>query len=166
MRRRMDFTAAVIGKGGLYNISLMLDSPVIGHFRVELNELNLSDEEKQAIIDADQVEGVVYFNAMTKENNGVLKVLELRSVGAPAPKAEETKSLSKEFNGKILMDVTNPPGVLVETDEVGTIHVDIFEHNVSFDMYENGVKGTYELKYDDEKPNVKTVKVTSIRSAR
>ncbi|GEM_PF-7100387 len=170
MRRRMNFKAAIIGKGGLYNITLVLDSPEIGKFNVELKELGLSDDELEAIINADEVEGVAYFNALRTENNGILKILELKPFSAPAAKQEKTKSLSKEFNGKIVMELeSNPPQLVVETDEGGEITVSLGDVNIDFDvyqkLYDNGVTGKYQ---DDDNgmsslKNGKRVKVTSLK---
>ena len=169
MRTRKEFTAKIIGTGGMMNISLLLDSKEIGQFKVELNDLNLSDEEKRAVLQADELEGTAYYHAMTQENNGVLKVLSLKPAGGVKP--EETKNLKKEFNGKVLANLDDLEYTMViETETLGTLHVKTKNFSLAFnqyrDMQEKGVIGTYEIEDDINDINTKKIKVTGLKAKK
>lgn len=164
MHIEKQFIAKIVGKGGLIDISLMLESDDLGYFSVKLSDLNLSEEEKDAVLNADSLEGTVHYDEMVRENSGVLKVLNLKPANAP----EKTKSLSKEFNGKIVMELDDMSfTMVVETETLGTLHIPTKQLNLVFEQYqamrEKGVVGTYEIEDDANDMNTKKIKVTGLK---
>lgn len=167
MRTRREFKAQVVEYIETFPATLKLKHEQFGLLTLSL--AGFTDEKRQELENAAWISGTLHYSVNVREGGlAEYKFSNLQAIDDPNPKQEETKSLSKEFNGKIVMELDDMEfTMVVETETLGTLHVPTRSLGLVFEQYQamrdKGVVGTYEIEDDANDVNTKKIKVTGLK---